>query len=1206
MLGFSPDPLTVEVLNQGADQPGRIRLILPDGSGDSGQLDLDGLIARIGALQNGWKTAPQETGQALYQALFPGNLSNQFAVALAAARERGLRLMLNFDPALPALHRLPWERLYYPQGDQWLPLAASPRIYLSRHLQTGRPWGLPLPVGPLKVLVVISSPYPQENKQLYVNAQDEEQAIQDVFKNFTSEVAVDVLSGPLTVQQIADRLVQGAGFDVLHYIGHGEWRAAEQTGYLILSKRYDDGSLGPTGVSAAELIQSISPGAHLPQLIYLSACDSGQQSSNDAFSGVGPQLVQAGCPALVCMQEKVEREVARQFSMSFYAHLLESGCVDLAINRTRAGLLDHQYLEWATPALYMHLTDGILFNPQQRFQPAQRQPYKFLSSYQRFDADLFKGRDHKIAEVLQSVRSSTATVVYGDSGVGLTSLLEAGLRPALEADNALVVRIADYADLTSEFRKGLEVDGRPVFLRVPGDAPLSEVLRAVNPARFPTLVLALDQFELACALPEAEQRALNAALEDSLQVLGVRLKLIILIHADALPDLARFQSLLLRRSGPWIELPPLQKDEAVSAIVDPLDALGWPVTLNPALAREQIVPDLAELYPDGDTADLHRWVDPGQLQIACTWLYQKAHDRRPPLIDDTLYVREAGGADGILVRYMEEELQTRFAGQTELARQILMALAAPDIDRWASPQQVVERAVFPSRQTAAVEAILPLMDQMVKAELLVRKLLNGRYVYAFANQTIADEALRMGGDQAEQVYNAGDELERAWRLWLARQAQAGETGHADQALVTRQQLRLLAESGQHLDPKPVKLLLLLRSAVQRAEPPAPWLDRLRAEESDSGLLRRLEGMQTESQPEPASRSASEMAARLLGMKDPALPELSENDPGYGAISNAAVNCRQSLDRRTAVLALAALPPGLREVYGRLENALGDLKSGFARFKRRAELFGVLADAGQSPPAAHGRSLGERLGTYFWRGGRRVFLDRSRVAWMMFGGGIGAGLAMGLERLIVGSLAQSHIGAIFFALFSYWGLLLAGLTSLGMALARPLMLDAPRQRHWPLKLVLGGLFFGLANMLVAGLNGISLAKAPMVIPMGFIVGPGLSAAYLLIGRKGWGWLAGAVLAGLAFGLAELVFVSQPQAGSGISVSLSAGYFRVEFEYFAWPAWQNWLSSFPRWPDVLALIEAGWVGLALALGGGLGQALASRWQARWQKLAEQSGD
>jgi hypothetical protein len=226
--------------------------------------------------------------------------------------------------------------------------------------------------------------------------------------------------------------------------------------------------------------------------------------------------------------------------------------------------------------------------------------------------------------------------------------------------------------------------------------------------------------------------------------------------------------------------------------------------------------------------------------------------------------------------------------------------------------------------------------------------------------------------------------------------------------------------------------------------------------------------------------------------------------------------------------------------------------------------------------------------------------------MAAGGGIGAGLALGLVRLVVVSLAQSHIGTIFLALFSYWGLILGGLTSLGMALAAPLLLDADKKRRWPLELALGTLGFGLANLLVAALNKISLADAPLAIPMGFAAGLGLSAVYALMARKRWGWAAGAALAGLAFALVQAVFVANPALGSGISVSLSAGYFQVEFEYFSAAFWQNWIQSGADWPGVLALVEAGLAGLALALGGGWGRNLAARWQARWQDFLDRGGN
>ncbi len=1217
MLKFSPDPVSIEVLSQGAGQPCRVRLELPDGSGGSGTLDPAGLTTQAGSLQEKpGADAAQALGELLYQSLLPGSLAGAFQGAVTAAGERGIRLRLHLDETVPALQRIPWERLYRPEGDNWVPAAPAAGLYFSRFLQNDQPWGLPLPAGPLKALVLISSPFPPGNS-LYVDVNQEQQSIQEVFGRFSGQIEYDVLSGAVTAQQLADRLNQEGGFDILYYVGHGDWKESEQTGYLLMSGTYPDGSQGPVGVSSAELVKLFGTVPRLPELIFLAACESGQQSSQDAFAGVGPQLVRAGCPALVCMQARVENQVARQFACQMFASLLETGCVDLAVNRARAGLLEQAGGQWAVPVLYMHLPDGILFNPEQRFKPAQRLPYKFLAPYQCEDQDLFNGRKKVIAEIRQHLNDYPLTLVFGEAGVGLTSLVEAGLRPVLEQENWLVVSIAAYADLAQEFRLGYRVAGHPVNPGVGGDAPLAEVLRTVNFSQFAALALILDQFEQVTGLEGKHQQAMLAELNAALEALGERLKLVFAIHKDALANLGDLQAWLANRSGNWIEVEPLGLDEAVEAIVDPLDTLGWPVTLNPTLARELIAPDLANLYTDSSAEDTAAWVDPGQLQITCTWLYQHARELHPPLIDENLYLKQAGGADGILVRYMKDELETHFADQSGLAGQILVAMAAPEMDHWAAPEQILASPALngfkdgqgPALAPPAVEQIL---ERLVKAELLVRRLNQGCYRYAFPNQMIADEAIRLGGEQVQQAYNAGDELERAWRIWLAEIAQAArgsKTG--DRALAGRAQLRKLEEYGAHLDPRPVKVLFLLRSAVARDVPAGPWLDRLQALESSLGFIRAIELGGMVAGVNPLKGSARELAGRLLGLNDPDLPKRPEQEGGYGDLAWAAAAGRDTIGRRTAALALMALQEGQREAFYRLEHALADLDTSGRRFIRRAELAGALADAGQAVAEIKKASVLQRLAVYGWRAGRRILRNGCQITWIAAGTGIGAGLALGFERLVVGWLSQSQLGTIFFALFSYWGLLLAGVTALTAGMARSLRLDRQSQPGRPqrngLVFVLGWLGFGLANLVVALLNGISISKAPAVLPLGFLAGAGFSAAlYLGRGDSPLGRLARGLAGAVTFGLVEALFLAWPALGSGIAIALSGSFFASEFDHFTAGWWQTWMAHFAGWNQVLALIEAGLCGLALTLGALAGRGVAQRWYTRWSRFIESGED
>jgi len=1201
MTFYAPDPVTVEVLAQGEQQPCRIRLTLPDGSGVSGELDPGSIQINLDAIQAGDE---EHIGQALYEVLFPARLSEFFQTAVRAAGGRGVRLALRLDPSLPLLHHIPWERLYYPAGENWSPLAAASNITFSRSLQTGSPWELPLPSGPIRVLVAISSPFP-EDSSLAIDTEAEIQKITDVFQKASSLFEVEILAGSISIQQLADRLNQGPGFDILHYLGHGEWKSQDETGYLIFNKRYEDGETGPVGVSAAEFAKIISTALRLPQLIFLSACESGQQSTNDAFAGVGPKLVSSGCPAVVCMQKKVEMETARQFAATFYRQLLESGCVDLAVNRARAGLLASPFSQWAIPALYMHLSDGILFFPEQRFKPAQREPYKSLRPYQLDDRDLFKGRGNVAAAVIKNIKENQITVITGEAGIGLTSLLEAGVRPVLEEQGFRVVRICDYHDLTSEIRLQYQTNGHPIPLPIPGDARLPVILKAINLGARTGLVFELDQFERVFLLPEGDQAVIAEALQESLQTVGSGLRLIAAVHKERTGELTRFQKVFGQQSGSWIEISPLEPEQAVEAILQPLDVLGWPVTISKDLVRDQIVPDLSSLAAESSGAvPGSSWIDPGQLQITCTWLYQNARLLHPPLVDETVYLKQGGGADGILARYLQDELRSQFADQSDFALILLQKMAAPEQDHWVNPEQLHLEDFQPDK-------LARLLDRMVQAELLVRSLKEGRYVYAFASSVIAEEVIRIGSKEIQQSYNAGDELERAWRLWLAAQVNIPPGSlDADLTLPSRRQLHFLAENLEHFEPRPVKILMLLRSAIVLGETASPWFDWLAKKEEGVRLVQLLDA------PIKASRegsSASELGGRLMGFNNPDLANQAKGND-IGSLAWTAVHSSDPVSRQSAALACCALPAGTVGALDQIERELVAPGVKSSSFMRRAELYSALMDNGVFPDA---RSAGavmkslpyiDRLGIYTRRAARRFFRGGRRTMLLALGSGTGAGLALGVERLIVGAFSGSQLATIFFALFSYWGLILAGLTSFGLSAVGPLLLETeispPHPQRDVLQVFLGTIAFGIANLVVAVLNGISISRAPLVVLLGFTAGLGFAQALAFAEKsKIKNLIPRLVISSLVFMLVQTIFLVWPDSGSGIAISLSGGFFQVEYDHFSSAGWQNWIQSYPDWFKVLSLIETGLAGLALTAGAAFGRRTASSWLKSWSRILNQ---
>ena len=68
-------------------------------------------------------------------------------------------------------------------------------------------------------------------------------------------------------------------------------------------------------------------------------------------------------------------------------------------------------------------------------------PWPGLAAYDEASSDFFFGRGKEAAEVFRLIRLTPLTVVYGKSGVGKTSLLQAGLFPLLRAGHYLPVHL---------------------------------------------------------------------------------------------------------------------------------------------------------------------------------------------------------------------------------------------------------------------------------------------------------------------------------------------------------------------------------------------------------------------------------------------------------------------------------------------------------------------------------------------------------------------------------------------------------------------------------------------------------------------------------------------------------------------------------------------------------------------------------------------
>lgn len=169
-------------------------------------------------------------------------------------------------------------------------------------------------------------------------------------------------------------------------------------------------------------------------------------------------------------------------------------------------------------------------------------PYKGLDSYKEEDEKFFYGRDEEKKDIIVSVTCNPLTVIYGKSGIGKTSLLNAGVFPGLREEGFRPVKIRlDYSGRAGPLLRQLrgavkeEINKRNIQVKAQKggkqakplnpDETLCDYFRRVShfaPARKKPVILVLvfDQFEEFFTLGKAHDEIEKRALVDEIKSLS--------------------------------------------------------------------------------------------------------------------------------------------------------------------------------------------------------------------------------------------------------------------------------------------------------------------------------------------------------------------------------------------------------------------------------------------------------------------------------------------------------------------------------------------------------------------------------------------------------------------------------------------------------------------------------------------------------------
>ncbi|MFB4278951.1 AAA family ATPase [Nonomuraea sp. MTCD27] len=241
-------------------------------------------------------------------------------------------------------------------------------------------------------------------------------------------------------------------------------------------------------------------------------------------------------------------------------------------------------------------------------------PYRGLAPFTEADAELFYGREQEVDRLVAALagRSPVAglLMVTGASGAGKSSLLRAGLLPALARGAmgeqvarwrriVLVPGVEPVSELAVHLASALGTDvvGLRDRLRTnPEDAHLlvNQVMGAwpETPEGERGLILVVDQFEEIFTLADPEERKVMVR---ALHVIATKVRqafVIISVRGDFIDQCARHPELLAALNDRPFVLGPMSEPDLVRAIRGPVMTAG--LTIEPGLV-ETILGDVGAL-----------------------------------------------------------------------------------------------------------------------------------------------------------------------------------------------------------------------------------------------------------------------------------------------------------------------------------------------------------------------------------------------------------------------------------------------------------------------------------------------------------------------------------------------------------------------------------------------------------------------------------
>jgi hypothetical protein len=360
-------------------------------------------------------------------------------------------------------------------------------------------------------------------------------------------------------------------------------------------------------------------------------------------------------------------------------------------------------------------------------------PYKGLQPYTEADRAYFFGRERDREIIAANLYSAPLTILYGASGVGKSSVLLAGVMPALRQMPRvaiMVFRAWQNAAFVSAFKNEVlravreSIGNKDISLDLA--LPLDEFLLDCTRALHGTILIILDQFEEFFLYHPPSQAAdgFDAEFARAVNRKEIDVNFLLSIREDGLSKLDRFQGRIPNLLSNTLRLEHLDRQAAISAIRKPLDEYNRRLLDGqmPMRVEDELIEGLLEEVRTGKVT--LRQMGQGQvsartpdersearietpfLQMVLTRLWDEEIAAGSGILRLST-LKQLGGAERVVRTHLDKEMDKLSQPERKIAARLFRFLVTPTGTKIAlTPGDLISFAELPTEQVEQVEPLL--------------------------------------------------------------------------------------------------------------------------------------------------------------------------------------------------------------------------------------------------------------------------------------------------------------------------------------------------------------------------------------------------------------------------------------------------------------------------------------------------------------------